>query len=126
MNSLIINEMDDSPKVKFTHEDGKLELSGKSLPEDVSAFYAPILEWLENYALNPQPLTEITFKLTYFNTASSKLILDMLTILEKMSEEGKNVVVNWYYPEYDEDMRDAGQEYSEMVDVPFKHISYNP
>jgi hypothetical protein len=126
MNSLMIDEMDDSPKVSFTHDNGKLEISGKSLPEDVSAFYQPILDWLNSYARNPQPLTELTFKLTYFNTASSKLILDILTILEKMNDDGKKVQVNWYYPEYDEDMRDAGVEYSEMVDVPFNHFSHHP
>jgi len=118
--------MDDSPNVSFTHENGKLEISGKSLPENVSAFYAPILQWLTDYSLDPQPLTEFTFKLTYFNTASSKLILDLLTILEKMKNEGRNVLVNWYYPDYDEDMKDAGIEYSEMVDVPFNHFSYHP
>jgi hypothetical protein len=126
MDSLIIEPMDDSPNVRFTHENGKLEISGKSLPENVSAFYAPILEWLTNYSLNPQPSTEFTFRLTYFNTASSKLILDLLTILEKMKNEGRNVLVNWYYPDYDEDMKDAGIEYSEMVDVPFNHFSYHP
>jgi hypothetical protein len=126
MNSLFIEEMDDSPKVSFTHENGKLEISGKSLPEDVTAFYRPVLDWLNNYAQKPQPVTELTFKLSYFNTASSKLILDILTILEKMNDEGKKVLVNWYYHEYDEDMRDAGVEYSEMVDVPFNHFSYHP
>ncbi len=126
MYSLILDGMDDSPKVNFSIENGKLEIGGKSLPEDVSAFYEPILEWLNNYAKEPLPETELTFKFTYFNTASSKLILDILTILEKMNDDGKKVLVNWYYPEYDEDMRDAGIEYSEMVDVPFKHFSFNP
>jgi hypothetical protein len=126
MDSLIIEPMDDSPNVRFTHENGKLEISGKSLPENVSAFYAPILEWLTNYSQDPQPSTEFTFRLTYFNTASSKLILDLLTILEKMKNEGRNVLVNWYFPDYDEDMKDAGIEYSEMVDVPFNHFSYHP
>lgn len=125
MNSLIIEERDDSPKVSFSNENGKLEISGKSLPEDVSTFYAPILEWLNIYAQKPQPLTEFTFKLTYFNTSSSKLILDILTVMEKMNNEGKQVLINWYYPEFDEDMRDAGIEYSEMVDIPFKHFNYN-
>lgn len=126
MNSLIIKEKDDTPKVSFTYENGKLELSGKSLPENVTAFYRPILDWLNRYAQKPQPETELTFKLTYFNTASSKLILDILTILEKMNFEGKKVLVNWYYLESDEDMRDAGLEYSDMVEVPFKHFSYHP
>lgn len=118
--------MDDSPKVSFTHNLGKLEISGKSLPEDVSAFYRPILDWLVQYSQKPHHETEFTFKLTYFNTASSKLILDILLILEKMHENGEKVLVNWYYPEYDEDMREAGLEYSEMVEVPFKHFSYHP
>jgi hypothetical protein len=126
MDNLFLLETDDSPKVSFTHDSGKLEISGKSLPEDVSTFYRPILDWLNKYAQKPQNETELTFKLSYFNTASSKLLLDILTILEKMNEEGKSVLVNWYYPEYDEDMRDAGVEYSEMVEVPFKHFSYHP
>ena len=126
MYSLILDSMDDSPKVNFSNENGKLEISGKSLPEDVSAFYGPILDWLNEYAKDPQPETELTFKFTYFNTASSKLILDILSVLEKMKESGNKVLVNWYYPEYDEDMRDAGVEYSEMVDVPFKHFSFLP
>jgi len=126
MNDLILKEMDDSPKINFLHDSGKFEISGKSLPEDVGSFYKPILEWLTEYAKKPQPETEFTFKLTYFNTASSKLILDILSILEKMHAEGKKVLVNWYFPEYDEDMRDAGIEYSEMVELPFNHISYHP
>lgn len=126
MNSLILEEMDDSPRVTFSNENGKLEIGGKSLPEDVTSFYDPILEWLIEYAKNPKPETELTFKFTYFNTASSKIILDILSILEKMKDDGNKVLVNWYYPEYDEDMRDAGIEYSEMVDVPFNHFSFIP
>ena len=123
MNSLILNGRDDKPKVTFLNETGKLEISGKSLPEDVFSFYDPLLQWLEEYTLNPQPETELTFKFTYFNTASSKIILDILSIIEKMQDNGKKVLVNWYYPEFDEDMRDAGIEYSEMVKVPFNHYS---
>jgi hypothetical protein len=126
MENLIFEEMDDSPRVFFAQDNGKLEISGKSLPENVSTFYGPVLEWLNKYAEKPHPETEITFKLTYFNTASSKILLDLLTILEKMHEEGKKVKVKWYYPEYDEDMRDAGIEYSEMVDLPFEHFTYHP
>ncbi len=126
MESLIIEPKDDSPLVKFIEEDGKMEISGKSLPEDVTSFYKPVIAWLNKYATRPKPLTEFTFKLTYFNTASSKLILDILMILEKIHNDGKEVHVNWNYPVYDEDMQEAGEEYSEMVDLPFNHISYTP
>jgi hypothetical protein len=125
MEKLFIEVTDDCPGVRFDQNTGKLELSGKSLPEDVTDFYNPLLDWLNSYSRKPQPETEFSFKLTYFNTASSKIMLDILNLLEKMNEAGNKVVVNWYYPEDDEDMRDAGVEYSELVEVPFKHFKYH-
>jgi len=50
----------------------------------------------------------------------------MFMLFEEMREDEQDVAVNWYYPEYDEDMKDAGIEYSEMVDVPFEFIEYKP
>jgi hypothetical protein len=121
MNILEISPTDDSPEINFNPDSGIFELKGKSLPEDVSSFYNPVIEWLEEYAKNPAEKTEVKVKLTYFNTASSKLLLDVLMLLEELHENGKKVVINWFYPEYDEDMKDAGIEYSEMVDIPFVH-----
>jgi hypothetical protein len=124
MESLILEPKFDTPQVKMSEEDGKMEISGKSLPEDAASFYKPILSWLNKYATRAKPSTEFTFKLSYFNTASSKLILDIMMILEKIHNEGKEVCVNWNYNINDEDMKEAGEEYSELVDVHFNHISY--
>ena len=65
-----------------------------------------------------------TFKLVYFNTASSKLLLDVLMKLEEIHSDGHEVLVRWCYPEDDEDMRDAGEEYADIVDIPFEQVSY--
>jgi hypothetical protein len=126
MDKLSINPSDDHPKVIFDNKSGILEISGKSLPEDVNAFYKPILQWLKNYAGDPNETTDLNFRLTFLNSASSKLILDILLVLEEMNLKGEKVVVNWYYPEYDEDMKEVGIEFSEMVDIPFKNIAYTP
>jgi hypothetical protein len=64
------------------------------------------------------------FKLEYFNTASSKLLLDILMKLEEMHEEDKEVLVKWYFPDDDEDMEEAGEEYADIVEVPIELISY--
>ena len=68
--------------------------------------------------------TVFTFKLVYFNTASSKLLLDILMKLEDMHENGKEVLIKWYFPEDDEDMEEAGEEYADIVDIPFEQVSY--
>ncbi len=124
MDTLRLEQTDDSPSILLDKESSQFEISGKSLPEDVVDFYQPVLDWLQTYQSEPNPKTEFNFKLIYFNTASSKLILDILMIFEEMVQEGHEILVKWYSIKSDEDMQEAGKEYEEMVDVPFEHIAY--
>lgn len=112
-----------TPEVKLDKENGKMEFSGRSLPENVKEFYNPIIEWIENYLKEPQSSTRIVFNFEYFNTASSKMILD---IIEKFSELNNNsdLKVDWYYIEEDDDMLEAGEDYSDITEIPFNFISY--
>ncbi len=125
MEALKIKGTEDSPQVTLDLDANTMEISGRSLPEDVNTFYEPILSWIEEYSRNPLPKTVFDFKLTYFNTASSKVILDILTQFEELMEEGHTVLVRWHYPADDEDMMEAGEEYADMVEVPFEMVSYS-
>lgn len=123
MENINIDHTDETPKVIFDRDQPLFELSGKSLPEDVSQFYNQLLEWLDAYAEDPLPDTVFDFKMDYFNTASSKMILDILLKLEEIHEEEKSkVLINWHYLEEDEDMEEAGEEYADMVEIPFNQI----
>ena len=124
MEKIIREETDETPKVILDVESGVFEFSGKSLPEDVTQFFNPILDWFDNYSLSPNSETKVAFKMDYFNTASSKLILDILMKLEEINEAHGGVMVHWYFLEDDEDMEEAGEEYADIVEVPFKNISY--
>ncbi|MBO7142759.1 MAG: DUF1987 domain-containing protein [Bacteroidales bacterium] len=125
MRVIKIQGSDDTPKVILDADNNTFEISGRSLPEDVVAFYDPILEWLDEYAQNPLDKTVFNFKLEYFNTASSKLLLDVLLKLEDMYDAGHDVLVKWHYPDDDEDMEEAGEEYADIVEVPFEQVSYS-
>ncbi len=125
MEALHIQETNDSPEVVLDQQGNRFEFSGKSLTKDVLQFYQPVLDWLNEYRKKPKPFTRIDFKLTYFNTASSKLILDIMMILEEMKEEGNGVLVKWISPASDEDMQEAGREYQDLVNVPFEHATYD-
>lgn len=124
MSALNIEQTDETPKVVLNKESGEFIFSGKSLPEDVSSFYEPIMTWWDEYAASPNSSTRVIFDLVYFNTASSKLILDILFKLESLKESGNDTVIVWRYNEMDEDMEEAGEEYSEIVEVPFEMESY--
>lgn len=123
MDVIKIMGTDDTPTVTLDAGKNLFEISGRSLPEDVAAFYNPIIEWMEKYNQNPLPKTVFNFKLVYFNTASSKMLLDILMKLEELHNAGKDVVVKWHFSEDDEDMKEAGEEYADIVDVPFEQIS---
>jgi hypothetical protein len=124
METLRIEATDDSPQVLLDQEDKQFEISGKSLPEDVVDFYQPVMDWLNEYRKKPNARTEFNLKMIYFNTASSKQIMDILMIFEEMVEEGHEVVIRWHSMQSDEDMQEAGKEYEEMLDIPFEHLSY--
>jgi hypothetical protein len=125
METLRIEQTDDSPRVILDQEDNQFEISGKSLPEDAVDFYQPIMDWLFAYRENPLAKTVFNLKLIYFNTASSKMIMDILIIFEEMVEEGHDVLIRWHSLRSDEDMQEAGKEFDEMIDVPFEHMVYD-
>jgi hypothetical protein len=120
MEILKLEGTEDTPKIMLDKSNGIFEISGRSLPEDSAEFYRPVLEWIGNYGKDPNDSTEFVFKLEYFNTASSKLILDVLSALEDI----KSMKIMWYFHEDDEDMEEAGQEFSELVEIPFEFKTY--
>jgi len=123
MEHLIIDKTDDTPSIDFNPTSRELKISGRSLPEDVTTFYAPVLEWLDE--LEETPVGEFKFivNLEYFNTASSKLILDILMRLEDIHTVGNNTIeIVWNYDKRDTDMEEAAEEYSELVEVPFQIV----
>ena len=124
MESLDIQGTNDTPKVILDPEGEVFEISGRSLPEDVVSFYKPVLEWLEEYKSSPLEFTEFVFRYIYFNTATSKLIQDVIIKLEELNEAGHNVQILWFYEEDDEDMLDSGEEFMENTDVPFELMGY--
>ena len=114
MENLVIKEVNDAPyypMVKFDAESGSCEISGESYMEETFKFYSPLLEWIKLYLEEKEKPLTLNFKLTYFNTNSSRLILDMLDILKKNKDKGKKIIVNWYYDPADPDMIDEVEDF---------------
>jgi hypothetical protein len=122
MEPLIIDGTTKTPNVNFDAEKGILEVKGRSIPENSIEFYKPLVDWLEEYAQNPFSKTQVNVHLEYFNTSSSKCILDVFKKLEAIHKNKYEVQINWYYEEDDEDMLEAGEDYESIIRVPFKMI----
>lgn len=122
MESIVIEGTPKTPSVNFDSGSGVLQLRGRSIPENSIEFYKPLVEWLDEYAGKPQSKTAVNIQLEYFNTSSSKCLLDLFKKLEIMHKNGSDILVKWYYEEDDEDMLEAGEDYQSIVNVPFKMI----
>lgn len=122
MELLNIEGTPKTPTVILNPIAGVIEIKGRSIPENSIEFYRPVVEWLDEYIKNPQPNTVVNMQLEYFNTSSSKCILDVFKKLEVLKKNQKDVIINWYYEEDDEDMLEAGEDYESIIKVPFKMI----
>ena len=122
MNPLIIESSAETPEIILDKKTNTFVFKGKSLPENPIFFYKPVLSWLDDYITDPNPETKVSFMMAYFNTSSSKIILDIMKRLEQIKNSGHDVVINWMFREDDEDMLEAGEIYSERISVPFNLI----
>jgi len=111
-----------TPTISLNSETGTIEIKGRSIPENSIEFYKPIVDWLDEYAKAPKEKTVVSIQLAYFNTSSSKCILDVFKKLENLKKGKNDGVNNWYYEEDDEDMLEAGEDYESIIKVPFKMI----
>ena len=132
MSKIVIDKTDRTPELIIDTDNGFFSMEYDSRPEDVRKFYYPILEKLKSILENIKQAGNLTyfkekpfvftFKLGYFNSSSAKFILDILNIVKLFKEGGINVEVNWYYFEDEDDMKEAGEDFSEFCDVEFKYF----
>lgn len=111
-----------TPYVLLDAKRGIIEISGRSFPEDAGRFYKPILRWIEEYIQSPNNITSLIFKFTYYNTASSKKILELIKKISVVKKTGNELNITWYYDEGEDDMLNSGNDFSSVVEIPFNFV----
>ncbi len=123
MENLVLEGSAKTPAIDFNAGNGKLEFRGRSIPENSIEFFKPLNDWLDGYAQSSPNAIDVHVRLEYFNTSSSKCILDFFKRLEGIKNGGSSDVnVTWYFEEDDEDMQEAGEDYQAIVNLPFNII----
>ncbi len=111
------------PHVKFDAETGLCTLEGESYLEDTWDFYKRLVDWLRAYAETGRSI-KFNFKLTYFNTSSSKGILEVLEFLKEYEDMGGMLDLMWYYPKDDEDILEEAEDFIEDTQLKMELIPY--
>lgn len=123
MNDIKIEKSAKTPEIISNYKNGRIEISGRSIPENSIDFYKPLLDSLSEYAKNPHEKTELHVFLDYFNTSSSKCLLDVFKIIELIHQNNHQALIIWKYDEDDEDMQEAGEDYESIMNVPFQFVT---
>ena len=104
--------------------EGLIKMSGRSIHEDPAKFFDPLVVWIEDYCKSPKEVTTVEIKLEYFNSGSAKYILTILQLLNKLTEYGRRLVINWFYEEGDDDILERGEYYASILDTNFNFIEF--
>ncbi|TAJ82022.1 MAG: DUF1987 domain-containing protein [Gallionellaceae bacterium] len=116
MENLIISGTESTPEINFNHSSGIFEIRGESYPENTAAFYAPVYEWLNNYfAQATGKSVTLNVEIIYFNSSSSKALMNLFDLLSEVGSKGNAISVNWIYDEDNESGLEYGEEFKEDV-----------
>jgi hypothetical protein len=121
MDNLLIESTKKTPDVAF-YTDGRIKISGRSIPEDASKFYDELFDWVYSYCQYPSESTTVDIELEYFNSGSSKALLHILRALAEVIKMGHKLTINWYYEEGDDDIMERGEYYESILEVKFNFI----
>jgi hypothetical protein len=120
---LILNATHNTPQVKLDGKAGLLQFKGRSTPEHPAEYYTTVNQWVDNYLQQPEDTTTVELHFEYFNTTSSKCLLELLRKLAVLMKLGKNIQLRWFYEAGDDDMQEAGKDFQDILKVPFDIIA---
>jgi len=122
MNPLVLPATKNTPHVYLDALSGVFEIRGRSTPENPSEYYAQINRWMDGYLQQPNDNTVVRLFFEYFNTSSSKCILELMKRLTALQQGGKKISFEWIHEQEDDDMRDAGADFKDILKAPFEII----
>jgi hypothetical protein len=122
LRNLIVEPSPKTPKILWNVDSYTFRIEGRSIPEDSVGFYKKLYAWVEDCGPDLNGTVSFEFQLEYFNTSTSKCLLDLFKMLQKHWERNNQISIKWYFAEDDPDMGETGRDYADLLDLPFEVI----
>lgn len=117
MENLNIIATKSSPEINFNAQSNILSIVGESYLENTTQFYADIFKWIEEYfSIIEGQNVVVNIELIYFNSSSSKVLMDLFDMLEEYSKNCKSIEVNWIYDAENDASLEYGEEFAEDIE----------
>ncbi len=115
---------EDEPEIILDKAKNILRFSGTSIPEDPEKLFRPVMNWVNQYVISPNPETMIEFMMEYYNSSTARFFVEMLDKFEELNDRTGSVKIIWKYRKDDVVMAERGEDLKAIVDLPFKFIEY--
>ena len=109
-----------SPQVDLNPETKSAHFSGRSISSDGFLFYEEIIDWFKINS-NSFDKFNVHFGFDHINTVTNKCLLQILLMMKKLKDEGRDIYVEWAYDEDDDDMLETGQELELLSEMQFNY-----
>ena len=111
----IIERTNSTPEIEL--KNNTLSITGVCTPGDPPAFFAIFKEQVD-MILNASERYDLIFHFDYFNTTTSKYLLDLFRKV-KQSPNRDNLVITWIYDGDDDEIFESGKLFSDLSGVAF-------
>lgn len=115
MTNIIAKPTSKTPEISFDAETNTLRVSGKSYPEDLYAFWQPIIDQVQGLLnANTAPFI-FEFMLTYHNSGTTRVIINFIKDAERLlAEADREIRIKWFFDPEDEQTEEQGADYSDL------------
>lgn len=114
----IANQTVKTPAITFDPSTQVLRIIGKSYPEDLYAFWQPVIDRVNALMATQDEIFSLDFELTYHNSGSARVIINFIKEAERIAQtNGKHISVIWRYDPEDEQSKEQGEDYQDLCSL---------
>lgn len=122
-SDIIIAATDRTPNLQVLFGSGQLIVSGESYPEDVAAFYGPVIEAVRQL-ITVRSVITASFELIYVNSSSMKALYRIFEVLQQKKTEGGVINIAWKFQDDDDVMQELGEDFQDRFpDLAFQMVT---
>jgi hypothetical protein len=114
------------PAINLNPQTGEFKISGRliSISGDEYLYFRPLIDWVQQYINEAAPNTIIEIDLEYCSSGGIKFLFQLFKIFEKLHVNGSKIVIIWHYFNDDDDSKEKGYQFQELISVPFQLMAH--
>ncbi len=116
---MLIPETKNTPSVVAALNENIISIKGKITPENPDEFFNQLEILTKKCIAQSSKTLQLNLSLEYFNTPSSKMLAKYLKSIIQ-----NKPIINWYFEEGDEELKEAGEDYAILIDYKINLIEF--